>query len=73
VKKKQQLKLLDFALLQIDAEAMVFLKKIIDNNKKDVNLAIRLHRLEQQEEKSNNNQPFCHSVLQLSILCFRVN
>jgi hypothetical protein len=51
---------------------MVFLKQSIDNNKTAVNLAIRLHSLEQQEEKTNNNKPFGYSALKLSSFCFRV-
>jgi hypothetical protein len=42
---------------------MFFLKQLINNSNKAVNLTIRLRSLDQQEEKTNNNKPFGHSAL----------
>jgi hypothetical protein len=46
---------------------MVYLKQVINNSYKSVNLTIGHHSLEQQEEKTNNNKPFVHSASEILI------
>jgi hypothetical protein len=40
-----------------------FSKQLINNSNKAVNITIRIHSLDQQEENTNNTQPFDYSAL----------